>query len=102
MPGDADVVAVDPDVATWSGQRFTLATARANGLSAIGENPGPPDAPSTGGSSDSDTSAQQLGRATTYARQCDLQAFLFAFERDLFDPSSGVTLRDYAREIESQ
>ena len=101
FPADADAVAAGGEgVENWSGQRFTIATARAHGLAVIGENPGPPHAPMTGGSPDSDSLAAQLDHATAYARECELETFLFAFERDLFDPSSGVPLDDYAREIE--
>ena len=52
------------------------------------------------GAADSDELADQIGRAIEYARACNLHTFLFAFEDDLFDPGSGVTVDDYARRIE--
>jgi hypothetical protein len=101
QPGDPETAAAGVGVEEWSGQRFTLATARHHGLNTVGENPGPPNEPTTGGSPDSDMLHQQLTRGIAYARQCGLSLFLFAFERNLFDGSSGVDLDDYAREIHS-
>jgi len=86
------------DVADWSAQRFTSALARRFGLGLVGENPGPPDAPHTGGAADSDPLAEQLVRAPAYAAGCGMTTFLFAFEDDLF---AGPTpdLDDYAGRI---
>ena len=65
----------------------------------MGENPGPPDAPHTGGDAASDSSAQQLLRAPDYARECGMTEFYWAFEDDLFTPGSGVDLDAYAARI---
>jgi hypothetical protein len=102
QPGDPERAAGGRGVEGWSGQRFTIATARYHGLYVIGENPGPSHLPNTGGSPDSDPLADQLVRAVQYARGCELSMFLFAFEDQLFDHSSGVGLDDYAREIARQ
>lgn len=88
-----------PGVEAWSGQRWTTAVARSVGLAAIGENPGPPDSPFTGGADGSDQVRDQLPRGIAYAADCGLERFLFAFEDELFNNGSGVTLEDYARLI---
>ena len=99
LPGDEHDLTARADVADWPPQRFTAAAARAAGLALVGENPGPPDAPFTGGSDDSDTLADQLRWAPSYAADCGLTTFLFAFEDDLFDGTSGVDVDDYAARI---
>jgi hypothetical protein len=86
------------DVADWSGQRFIAALARRHGLGLVGENPGAPDAPHTGGAADSDPLAEQLVRAPAYAAGCGMTTFLFAFEDDLFD-GTDPDLDDYAGRI---
>jgi hypothetical protein len=98
-PGDEDGLLDRADVGSWSGQRFTTALARAAGLGLVGENPGPPDAPDTGGSSDSDPLAEQLRLAPAYAVDCGITTFLFAFEDDLFSGSTEVDVADYADRI---
>lgn len=98
-PGDTDGLSERVDVADWPGQRFTGAVARAAGLGLVGENPGDPGAPLTGGADDSDPVADQLERAPAYAAGCGMTTFLFAFEDDLFDGSSGVGVDDYADRI---
>jgi hypothetical protein len=99
-PGDGNGLLQRTDVGSWSAQRFTTAVARRAGLGLVGENPGPPDAGSTGGSRWSDDIAAQLRWAPDYAVGCGIGTFLFAFEDDLFDGSksgsSGVDLNDYA------
>lgn len=97
-PGDEDGLLDRTDVADWSAQRFTSALARRAGLGLVGENPGPPDAPDTGGSADSDTLADQLDRAPAYAAGCGMTTVLFAFEDDLF-AGSAPGLQDYADRI---
>lgn len=102
-PGDENDLLRRTDVASWSTQRFTTAVARRAGLGLVGENPGPPGAPSTGGSRWSDSLAAQLDFAPDYAAECGIGTFLFAFEDDLFNESksgsSGVSLNDYAVRI---
>ncbi|MFJ4209638.1 hypothetical protein ACIPY2_14390 [Paenarthrobacter sp. NPDC089675] len=94
QPGDDH--AVEGDVALWSSHRYTSALARRAGLGLVGENPGPPDSPSTGGSEWSDSLADQLSRAPRYAAECGMSMFLFGFEDNLFDDGrSGVTVDDY-------
>lgn len=93
--GDATAVAVaGTPVAAWSSMRFTRAWASRAGLPAVGENPGPP-AAQTGGTSYSDSLAEQVRRAPGYARGCGLTALLVAFEWALDDPRYGVTRDDY-------
>jgi hypothetical protein len=103
QPGDEDGLLERTDIGVWSAQRFTTAAARRAGLGLIGENPGPPDAPFTGGSPGSDPIAAQLQFAPGYAAECGMTMFLFAFEDDLFrgaaTDASGVTLDDYAARI---
>ncbi|MCO1660269.1 glycoside hydrolase family 5 protein [Pseudonocardia humida] len=98
-PGDEDGLLERADVASWSAQRFTTALARRAGLGLVGENPGPPDAPHTGGAEDSDPLAEQLRLAPAYAVDCGLTTFLFAFEDDLFSGATGVDVADYADRI---
>jgi hypothetical protein len=97
-PGDEDGLLERTDVADWSAQRFTSALARRAGLGLVGENPGPPDAPHTGGAADSDPLADQLQRAPDYAAGCGMTTFLFAFEDSLF-AGSDPDLDDYAGRI---
>lgn len=80
-------------------QRWTIALARAAGLGVVAENPGPPDAPNTGGSPYSDSEADQMVHAARYARDCGVEAFYLAFAADLFDPDSGIDVDSYARVI---
>jgi hypothetical protein len=97
-PDGVDLLDRD-DTADWPGQRFTSALARRLGLRLVGENPGSPDAPHTGGDPASDSSAQQMRRAPDYARECGMTEFYWAFENDLFTPGSGVDLAAYAARI---
>jgi hypothetical protein len=97
--GDTTNLLARPGTDTWSAQRWTIANAQRVNLAVIGENPGPPDAPNTGGSRRSDTSAQQLTHAVSYARGCGLNRFLWAFEDELFTDGSGVDLNQYAQQI---
>jgi hypothetical protein len=98
-PNDTVDLLTRPGVEDWSGQRWTLAVTRVAGLAAIGENPGPPDSLCTGGDDGSDAVADQLPRGIGYATDCGLERFLSAFEDELFDSGSGITLDDYARLI---
>jgi hypothetical protein len=98
-PGDEDGLPERTDVGAWSAQRFTTALARRAGLGLVGENPGPPDAPDTGGASDSDPLAEQLRLAPAYAVECGMTTFLFAFEDDLFGDATDVGVADYADRI---
>lgn len=94
---------VSEDVSSWSSHRYTSALARRAGLGLVGENPGPPDSPFTGGSPLSDSLAKQLQIAPRYAEECGMSMFLFGFEEDLFreDPAeSGVSVEDYRQVIE--
>lgn len=92
------------DVSSWSSHRYTSAVAKRAGLGLVGENPGPPDSPFTGGSPLSDSLADQLRIAPRYAEECGMTMFLFGFEDDLFkeQESAGrnVTVEDYQRVIE--
>lgn len=103
QPGDDDGWRVSPDVRSWSSQRFTSAVARQVGLGLVGENPGSPDLPHTGGAPGSDSITAQLQRAPDYAAECGMTMFLFAFEDELFGgrPShpSAVSIDDYAARI---
>jgi hypothetical protein len=98
-PDDTTDLFTRPGVEAWSNQRWTLAVARSFGLASIGENPGPPASAFTGGENDSDQVSDQLRRGIGYAHDCGLERFLFAFEDELFDAGSGVTLDDYDRLI---
>ncbi|NYD37344.1 beta-galactosidase [Actinomycetospora corticicola] len=98
-PGDAEaLVSGAPSLDDWPNQRVTAAAAARAGLPTVGENPGPP-GPTTGGTADSDSEADQLRYAVSYARGCGLSAFLFAFEDDLYTDRSGLTPADYAAAI---
>ncbi|WP_285586523.1 beta-galactosidase [Actinomycetospora sp. NBRC 106378] len=98
-PGDAQaLVGRDAVVDTWPNQRVTAAAAARAGLPTVGENPGPP-GPTTGGTADSDSEADQLRYAVSYARGCGLSAFLLAFEDDLYTDRSGLTPADYEAAI---
>jgi hypothetical protein len=95
-PGDTALLA-DAPVDTWSATRWTVATARAAGLRVVGENPGDPATPGTGGDASSDGPAGQLVHAPRYARECGLEALLWAFEDDLFAPGAEVSVDDLGR-----
>ncbi|MDR6639081.1 hypothetical protein [Paenarthrobacter nitroguajacolicus] len=102
-PGDETGVVRD-DVSEWSSHRYTSALARRAGLGLVGENPGPPDAPFTGGSPFSHSLADQLRLAPEYAAECGMTMFLFGFEEDLFRgknrAGNGVGVDDYGRMIQ--
>jgi hypothetical protein len=100
-PDDTDGLLERTDTADWPGQRWTSALARQYDLALVGENPGSPDAPQTGGAPVSDSSAQQLQRAPDYARECGMSEFFFAFEDDLFTPGSGVDLPALGRAVDN-
>lgn len=100
-PDDTENLLERTDTADWPAQRFTSALARRCGLALVGENPGPPGAPFTGGHPASDSSAEQLQRAPDHARECGMTQFYWAFEDDLFTPGSGVDLDAYAARIAS-
>jgi hypothetical protein len=91
-------VAAGTRVDLWSNQRFARAQAARANLPAVGENPGPP-AAQTGGTSYSDSLADQIARAPAYARGCRLAALLVAFEWTMDDPRFGVTRDDYRRAV---
>ena len=88
-------------VDTWSATRWTVANARAAGLRVVGENPGPPSAPGTGGVEESDGPADQLVNAPRYAQECGLEVLMWAFEDDLFGPDPEVSVDDLAGRIAS-
>ncbi|WP_433800222.1 hypothetical protein [Actinomycetospora sp. CA-084318] len=97
--GDAAAsVAAGTPVHLWSNQRFARAQATRANLPAVGENPGPP-AAQTGGTSYSDSLAEQIARSPAYARGCRLAALLVAFEWAMDDPRWGVTRDDYRRAV---
>jgi hypothetical protein len=99
-PGDADGDLLgNPAVDSWSSFRWTIANARRAGLGVVGENPGSPDAPGTGGNSSTDGVAGQMAHAPRYARECGLTLLMWAFEDDLFSDSSDVSVASYARQI---
>jgi hypothetical protein len=100
QPGDADGDLVgNPDVVTWSSFRWTVANARRAGLGVVGENPGSPDTPRTGGNSSTDSSAAQMGYAPRYARECGMTLLMWAFEDDLFGGSPDLNVDTYAARI---
>jgi hypothetical protein len=89
------------DVEDWSAFRWTIANARHAGLEVVGENPGSPDAPGTGGDADSEGLAAQMEHAPRYAAECGLSAFFWAFEDDFFSGPREVDITTYARTIGS-
>ncbi len=100
QPSDASLPLREAtSVDTWSATRWTVANARAAGLRVVGENPGHPDTPGTGGDGSSDDLAAQLVHAPRYAQECGLEVLLWAFEDDLFGPHPEVSLDDLARRI---
>jgi hypothetical protein len=90
-----------PSVDTWSATRWTVANARAAGLRVVGENPGHPATPGTGGDDSSDDLTQQLVHAPRYAQECGFEVLMWAFEDDLFGPDPEVSVDDLARRIAS-
>jgi hypothetical protein len=99
-PGDADEdLTGNPDVVQWSSFRWTVANARKAGLGVVGENPGSPDTPGTGGNASTDSSVEQLAYAPRYARECGLSLLMWAFEDDLFGGSPGLNVDAYAARI---
>ena len=99
-PGDADrELLTEPGVEKWSSVRWTVANARKAGLPVMGENPGSPDTPGTGGNELTDSSAEQMVRAPQYARDCGMSLFMWAFEDDLFGQRPGAGVADYAQQI---
>jgi hypothetical protein len=98
MDSKVDLVS-HPQVDQWSAARWTIANARRAGLEVLGENPGSPDAPGTGASSESDGLQAQMRYAPRYAAACGLKAFLWAFEDDLFGDPEELTLDDYRAAI---
>ncbi|MGJ3189276.1 hypothetical protein [Paenarthrobacter sp. FR1] len=102
QPGDD--AKVMEDVSSWSSHRYTSALARRAGLGLVGENPGPPDSPFTGGSPESHSLAEQLRAAPQYADECGMTMFLFGFEDNLFEEGgraeSGVSVDDYKEVIQ--
>jgi hypothetical protein len=100
QPGDADRdLLVEPGVEQWSSVRWTVANARRAGLDVVGENPGSPDTPRTGGNELTDSSAEQMEYAPRYAQECGMAVFFWAFEDDLFGDRDGAGLDDYAQRI---
>ncbi|MFW0772860.1 hypothetical protein ACLRGI_06795 [Paenarthrobacter nitroguajacolicus] len=101
-PHDQEGVLTD-NVSQWSSHRYTSALARGAGLGLVGENPGPPGAPFTGGAPQSHSLAEQLQTAPRYASECGMTMFLFGFEENLFGekgrPGTGVTVEDYKEVI---
>ncbi|WP_139263735.1 hypothetical protein [Geodermatophilus africanus] len=87
----------DPEVVRWSSFRWTIANARSAGLDVIGENPGSPDTPRTGGNALTDSLAEQMLQAPQYARDCGLSLLMWAFEDDLC--SAPATLGMFATQI---
>lgn len=99
-PEDQDIdLVTQPDVDRWSAARWTIANARKAGLDVIGENPGSPYAPGTGGDADSDNLRDQMEHAPRYAAECGLSAFLWAFEDDLFGDPRQISLDEYRETI---
>ncbi len=88
-----------PDVERWSSSRWTVANARKAGLDVIGENPGSPRAPGTGGNTETDDIREQMKYAPRYAVDCGLTTFLWAFEDDFFGDPRQMTLGEYRKII---
>lgn len=102
-PGDvgSDLL-TNTGVAQWSTFRWTIANARHAGLGVVGENPGSPDDPGTGGDPSSDNLAQQMVYAPRYAKQCGLTIMMWAFEDDLFGDPTGVSVNSYSQQIRQE
>ncbi|WP_147331985.1 beta-galactosidase [Geodermatophilus marinus] len=99
-PGDADRdLLTEPDVGQWSSVRWTMANARTAGLGLMGENPGSPDTPRTGGNDLTDSAGEQMDHAPRYALECGMSLFMWAFEDDLFGERPGAGIDDYAARI---
>ena len=65
----------------------------------IGENPGSPRAPGTGGNTETDDIREQMKHAPRYAVDCGLTTFLWAFEDDFFGDPRQMTLGEYRKII---
>ncbi|MFC4902316.1 hypothetical protein [Kocuria oceani] len=98
MDQQVDLVS-QPNVENWSASRWTIANARKVGVQVIGENPGSPRAPGTGGDPESDNLRDQLEHAPRYANECGLSTFLWAFEDDLFGDPRQMSLIEYRETI---
>lgn len=102
-PDDENIVLDSADASLWASHRFTSALARRAGLGLVGENPGPPESPYTGGSPLSDNIAQQMRLAPMYAKECGMTMFLFGFEDNLFQADAlvgnGLALEGYKEVI---
>lgn len=102
QPGDAQSdLLTKPDVVQWSSFRWTVANARQAGLFVVGENPGSPDAPGTGGDATSDPLEAQVVHAPRYAKECGLAVLMWAFEEDFFHGDGQHLLDAFADQVRS-
>jgi hypothetical protein len=90
-PGDMDVDPHSNAVLSWSATRWLTYNAQRFALPIQGENPGEGHAPGYG--------ASMLAAAARQAQSCHLRALLWAHDEDLYDPNSGISLRDYTDTI---
>jgi hypothetical protein len=93
--GEAQVnYTTDPQVNTWSAVRYITGLADKYGMMKSGENPGrgDPNRKSAYGLPMMETMASQM-------QSCHFQSVFWAHDQNLYDGTSGVTLRDYAHVI---
>jgi Beta-galactosidase len=86
--GDPFVSLDNLAVSTWSATRWLSYNADRYGMLKMGENPGRGDTKNYG--------VEMMRLAARQVKACGLLGLMWAHDRDLYEPGSGVTLDDYA------
>lgn len=89
--------ATDPQVNNWSAARYISGLADKYGMPKNGENPGSKDLNYRGRQSVRGIEVMQTSAAQM--QSCHFQGMFWAHDENLYDGTSGVTLRDYAKII---
>jgi hypothetical protein len=89
---DSTISLDDPTINNWSATRWISFNANRYGMDKGGENPGRHDQAQRYGQS-------MLAGAMRQVKACGLSTFLWAHDGDLYAPSSGISLDEYARAI---
>lgn len=88
--GDVGVDVNDPQVMQWSSTRWISYNAHRYGMPTIGENPDPEAVVGR-------YNVQMMQDAVRLVQSCGMQGLLWAFDGNLHDKTSPVTLSDYAK-----